>query len=91
MLADFQGYRGGHLPGNCLSQYFGIFIWRVKMNAVILLRIVLIAFTICSALFLIVDLIKHKDEIHFKKGITPVSYTHLDVYKRQILMTVSKI
>lgn len=40
------------------------------MNAVILLRIVLIAFTICSALFLIVDLIKHKDEIHFKKGIT---------------------
>lgn len=70
MLADFQGYRGGHLPGNCLSQYFGIFIWRVKMNAVILLRIVLIAFTICSALFLIVDLIKHKDEIHFKKGIT---------------------
>lgn len=70
MLADFQGYRGGHLPGNCLSQYFGIFIWKVKMNAVILLRIVLIAFTICSALFLIVDLIKHKDEIHFKKGIT---------------------
>ena len=40
------------------------------MNAVILLRIVLIAFTICSALFLIVVLIKHKDEIHFKKGIT---------------------
>ena len=24
MLADFQDYRGGHLPGNCLSQYFGI-------------------------------------------------------------------
>lgn len=40
------------------------------MNAVILLRIVLIAFTICSALFLIIDLIRHKDEIHFKKGIT---------------------
>ena len=38
------------------------------MNAVILLRIVLIAFTICSALFLIIDLIRHKDEIHFKKG-----------------------
>lgn len=70
MLADFQGYRGGYLPGNCLSQYLGIFIWRFKMNAVILLRIVLITFTICSALFLIVDLIRHKDEIHFKKGIT---------------------
>ena len=40
------------------------------MNAVILLRIVLITFTICSALFLIVDLIRHKDEIHFKKGNT---------------------
>ncbi len=40
------------------------------MNAVILLRIILILFTMCSAIYLIVDLVKHKDEIHFKKGFT---------------------
>lgn len=40
------------------------------MNAVILLRIILILFTMCSAIYLIIDLVKHKDEIHFKKTIT---------------------
>ncbi len=40
------------------------------MNAVILLRIILILFTMCSAIYLIIDLVKHKDEIHFKKGFT---------------------
>ena len=34
-----------------------------------------------------VDMVKTKERFHKKEGV-PVSYTHLDVYKRQVMVQV---